>query len=45
MKVSMPELQALVSLQLQRAGANVAMADCTARALVLAESQGLARTA
>ncbi len=41
MKLPIPELQALVSQQLQRAGASVAMADCTARALVLAESQGL----
>ena len=35
------EVQALVSLQLQRAGASAASADSTARALVLAESQGL----
>ncbi len=41
MKLPVPELQALVSQQLQRAGASVVMADCTARALVLAESQGL----
>ena len=34
-------LQALVSQQLQRAGASVASGDSTARALVLAESQGL----
>ena len=37
----MPEVQALVSQQLQRAGANAAMADSTAQALVLAEAQGL----
>ena len=37
----MPDVQALVSQQLQRAGANAASADSTARALVLAESQGL----
>ena len=37
----MAELLALVSLQLQRAGASAASADSTARALVLAESQGL----
>ena len=41
MKLPVPELQALVSQQLQRAGASVATADCTARGLVLAESQGL----
>ena len=35
------EVQALVSQQLQRAGASAASADSTARALVLAESQGL----
>ena len=34
-------VQALVSQQLQRAGASAASADSTARALVLAESQGL----
>ena len=37
----MAEVQALVSVQLQRAGASAASADSTARALVLAESQGL----
>ena len=37
----MAEVQALVSVQLQRAGASAACADSTARALVLAESQGL----
>ena len=41
MKVAMGELEALVSRRLQAAGANAAMADCTARALVLAEAQGL----
>ena len=41
MKVAAAELQTLVSQQLQRAGASAAMADSTARALVLAESQGL----
>ena len=41
MKLPTAEVQVLVSRQLQRAGASVATADCTARALVLAESQGL----
>ena len=41
MKLPVDELHALVSRQLQAAGANPAMADSTARALVLAESQGL----
>jgi (2R)-3-sulfolactate dehydrogenase (NADP+) len=41
MKVTAAEVQALVSGALQRAGATPAMADSTARALVLAESQGL----
>jgi (2R)-3-sulfolactate dehydrogenase (NADP+) len=41
MKLSMLEVQALVAAELQRAGAGAAMAESTARALVLAESQGL----
>lgn len=41
MKMSLADARALVSGALQRAGASVAMADSTARALVLAESQGL----
>ena len=41
MKVSITELQRLVADQLLRAGANQAMADATARSLVLAEAQGL----
>ncbi len=41
MKVAMTELEGLVSRRLQAAGASAAMADCTARALVLAEAQGL----
>ena len=41
MKLLTAEVQALVSRQLQSAGASIATADCTARALVLAESQGL----
>ena len=41
MKLPLGEVEALVSRQLQAAGANAAMADATARALVLAESQGL----
>jgi (2R)-3-sulfolactate dehydrogenase (NADP+) len=40
MKVPMAELQALVTQQLQNAGANAAMAQHTAQALVLAEAQG-----
>jgi (2R)-3-sulfolactate dehydrogenase (NADP+) len=41
MKLSMAEAQTLVAAELQRAGANAAMAEITARALVLAEAQGL----
>ena len=41
MKIALAPLQAMVSAALQRAGANTAMADSTARALVLAEAQGL----
>ena len=41
MKLPVAELQGLVSAQLQRAGANAAMAETTAAALVLAESQGI----
>jgi (2R)-3-sulfolactate dehydrogenase (NADP+) len=41
MKVSLSELQSLVAKELARAGANDTMAQATARALVLAESQGL----
>ena len=41
MKLPLTEVEALVSQQLQAAGANLAMAEATARALVLAESQGL----
>ncbi len=41
MKIALAELQALVAQQLERAGASAAMAASTARALVLAESQGL----
>ena len=41
MKLPTSEVQALVSAALQRAGANPAMAEATATALVLAESQGL----
>jgi (2R)-3-sulfolactate dehydrogenase (NADP+) len=40
--VTIQEARDLVAAALQRAGANAAMADATARALVLAESQGLA---
>jgi (2R)-3-sulfolactate dehydrogenase (NADP+) len=40
MKLPLAEVVALVSRQLQAAGANAAMADAAARALVLAESQG-----
>jgi len=39
--VSIAELQGLVAAALQRAGANAAMASATARALVLAEAQGI----
>ena len=41
MKLPLAEIEALVSGQLQAAGANATMARTTARALVLAESQGL----
>jgi len=41
MKLPLTEVEALVSRQLQAAGANLAMAEATARALVLAEAQGL----
>jgi (2R)-3-sulfolactate dehydrogenase (NADP+) len=41
MKVTLEELRALVQQALQSAGANEAMAAATARALVLAESQGI----
>jgi (2R)-3-sulfolactate dehydrogenase (NADP+) len=41
MKLSLAEARALVAAELQRAGAGAAMAESTARALVLAESQGL----
>ncbi len=41
MKIALDELQRLVAKELARAGANDAMAQATARALVLAESQGL----
>jgi len=41
MKLPLVEVEALVSRHLQSAGANLAMAEATARALVLAESQGL----
>jgi (2R)-3-sulfolactate dehydrogenase (NADP+) len=41
MKVAVAELRALVQRALQSAGANEAMAAATARALVLAESQGI----
>ena len=41
MKMSLAEARALVAAELQRAGANAGMAESTARALVLAESQGL----
>lgn len=37
----MPEARSLVAAALRRAGANQAMAESTARALVLAEAQGL----
>ena len=40
-RVSLEDLRQRVSAALQRAGAGAAMADATARALVLAESQGL----
>ena len=41
MKVGIDELRTLVQRALQGAGANEAMAASTARALVLAESQGI----
>ncbi len=41
MKVPIGQLQALVAGALLRAGANATMAESTARALVLAEAQGL----
>ena len=41
MKLAIGQLQALVAGALLRAGANATMAECTARALVLAEAQGL----
>ena len=41
MKLPISEVRALVSAALQRAGANPAMAEATASALVLAEAQGL----
>jgi (2R)-3-sulfolactate dehydrogenase (NADP+) len=41
MKLPLGEIRALVAAELQRAGAGAEMADATARALVLAESQGL----
>ena len=41
MKLPLAPLRSLVSQALQRAGATAAMADSTARALVLAEAQGL----
>ena len=41
MKLPLADVEALVAQQLQAAGATVAMAQATARALVLAESQGL----
>jgi len=39
--ITIQEACDLVAAALRRAGANVAMAEATARALVLAESQGL----
>ncbi len=41
MKLAVGQLQAMVAGALLRAGANATMAECTARALVLAEAQGL----
>ena len=41
MKLTVAETEALVEGALRRAGANEVMARCTARSLVLAESQGL----
>jgi len=40
-KLSLDQVRAEVAAALQRAGASPAMAECTARALVLAEAQGL----
>jgi (2R)-3-sulfolactate dehydrogenase (NADP+) len=40
-RIALAELRTLVAAALQRAGANPAMAEATARALVLAEAQGL----
>ena len=40
-RISLDEARVRVAAALQRAGANEAMADATARALVLAEAQGL----
>ncbi len=42
MKLPMAEARALVAQALQKAGANAAMAESTARALVMAEAQGQA---
>jgi (2R)-3-sulfolactate dehydrogenase (NADP+) len=41
-RVSMDDARMLVAAALEKAGANAAMAESTARALVLAEAQGLA---
>ena len=41
MKITLAELRALVARALERAGASAPMAAATARALVLAESQGI----
>ena len=41
MKLSVADVRARVAAALRAAGANAAMADSTARALVLAEAQGL----
>lgn len=41
MKLPLGEIRALVAAELQRAGAGTEMAEATAHALVLAESQGL----
>ena len=41
-QITLAEARTLVAAALRLAGANVAMADATARALVLAEAQGLA---
>ena len=42
MKLGLAEVEGLVAAELQRCGAGAAMAQVTARALVLAEAQGLA---